>query len=183
MEATVVQFNCVADAAFVLVNDKLVIQPKLALRCAGEIRPHEDVTVHVRPEHGPYDTGHIACGSVGQKERTFRAHAQVHCLDNIYERLVLLVFHISAPPASRPRGLRGDLGRLLLKPPLCLQMHNGDSDTHNRCGRRHDALRCDVRLQCIDFTVLGIAKVVDLCRAHLRYVMQGPGSCSPSMSS
>jgi len=51
VEATVIEFDSIADSSVVLVNDKFVVQPKLAFWRSGQISPHLDMSVHIRAKN------------------------------------------------------------------------------------------------------------------------------------
>jgi hypothetical protein len=95
MELTIVQSYSIICRLFRLVQNKLIVQTKLAFRHSGQIRSHQDLAINIRSENG-----------------TLGAHQKVDVLDYVYEGFILFVFDIVASPADSTSHLSRQLGAL-----------------------------------------------------------------------
>jgi hypothetical protein len=49
VEPTIIELDGIDSTSLTLVDHELVIQAELALRCAGQVRAHLNVTIDVSP--------------------------------------------------------------------------------------------------------------------------------------
>jgi hypothetical protein len=70
----VIKFDSIAATPLVLVDDKFIIQSKLALRCARQIGTHLDVAIDVGPKHVSLLLRIGICGKNEKTPNTFRTH-------------------------------------------------------------------------------------------------------------
>lgn len=93
------------------LEHQLIVETEFTFRSATQIRPHENLAVHVCSQNGSY--GQSAPSKKRQlKQLTFFTHQHINGLDNVDKRFVLPILDIRASPRCRSCCLNGDLGRV-----------------------------------------------------------------------
>ena len=185
VKSAIIEFHGIPDTLFALVYNQFVVQAELTFWYTREIRSHEDVSVYVSPQN-------IACANVWKCTKGVATGNTPFAL--------ILRFTVSTTSTKASFFLYLTSVRRQLMAPVAWvvifedsscgkvskRCHSFTVETNRSRWGGYDAFRHDEGLQSVNFAVLWVPKVDDLCWKLGKCVFEeiaGERINAPSMSS